>query len=62
MYLGTLDAMQVRTIQSKISSQSPTEAVDVVHEMSVLNSGFNDISNSMYGLTVGQLTGDPEMD
>ena len=62
LYLGTLDAMQVRTIQSKISSQSPTEAVDVVHEMSVLNSGFNDISNSMYGLTVGQLTGDPEMD
>nr|DAJ78002.1 MAG TPA: hypothetical protein [Caudoviricetes sp.] len=54
--------MQVRTIQSKISSQSPTEAVDVVHEMSVLNSGFNDISNSMYGLTVGQLTGDPEID
>lgn len=30
--------------------------------MSVLNSGFNDISGSLYGLAVGSITNDPSMD
>ena len=62
LYLSSLDAMQVRTLQSKISQQNPKEALDVVHEMSVLNSGFNDISGSLYGLAVGSITNDHSMD